>query len=231
MTGRCADRSCCCTAPTRRWSLDGVFGPEDRAAKERGALVRISGELLRVLYWFNPLVWIVCRRLRQESEQACDDVVLAVGIDGTDYATHLVELARSFRQHRPGMLPALAMACPSHLERRVRAMLNPRLNRSPLTAATRLAILVGVASIAVPIAGLNAAGQTSSATFSGSLVDAIGRVLPNTTLILVNRAAHEQREAVSDQTGRFVFGGLSGGAYELQVRTPRFRRRRASQCP
>ena len=34
------------------------------------------------LYWFNPLVWIACTRLRQESEQACDDEVLSSGVDG-----------------------------------------------------------------------------------------------------------------------------------------------------
>ena len=44
---------------------------------------QIAAAVLRALYWFNPLVWIACRRLRQESERACDDAVLAGGVDGT----------------------------------------------------------------------------------------------------------------------------------------------------
>ena len=36
--------------------------------------VQLGAELVRTVHWFNPLIWIACRRLRQESEQACDDV-------------------------------------------------------------------------------------------------------------------------------------------------------------
>ena len=45
-------------------------------------------------------VWMVCTRLRRESEQACDDEVLDVGVGGREYAAHLIELARQCR--RPG---------------------------------------------------------------------------------------------------------------------------------
>ena len=58
-------------------------------------------EIARAGYWFNPVIWIACRRLRQESEQATDDMVLHAGIDGSDYAAHLLDLARAFSRHRP----------------------------------------------------------------------------------------------------------------------------------
>ncbi len=51
-------------------------------------IVQLSAELLRAFYWFNPLLWIACRRLRLESEHACDDEVMSRGVEGTDYATH-----------------------------------------------------------------------------------------------------------------------------------------------
>ena len=59
-------------------------------------IVQIGGELLRSAYWFNPLVWFASSRLRLESERACDDAVVNLGVSGGDYALHLLELARQF---------------------------------------------------------------------------------------------------------------------------------------
>jgi beta-lactamase regulating signal transducer with metallopeptidase domain len=94
----------------------------------------MAGELLRAVYWFNPLVWIACTRLRQESEHACDDAVLTSGVDATDYATHLLDLARTLNAARRLNVPAPAMARASSLEGRICAMLNDRLDRRPLAA-------------------------------------------------------------------------------------------------
>ena len=106
-------------------------------------IVQLSAELLRAFYWFNPLLWIACRRLRLESEHACDDEVMSRGVEGTDYATHLIELARALNQRRHMWFPAPAMARPSSLERRVRAMLNSASRSwSRFHSGTRAAIFV-----------------------------------------------------------------------------------------
>ena len=98
-------------------------------------LVALAASVLRAVYWFNPLLWIACRRLRHEAERACDDLVLASGISAPDYATHLLDVARESALRRHPWSPAIAIAHHSMLERRVRAMLNTRLNHQPLTAA------------------------------------------------------------------------------------------------
>src|SRR6185312_16017319 len=61
---------------------------------------QIAAEIVRALYWFNPLVWTATRRLRLESEQACDDRVLTAGAQAADYAGDLLDIARSFRALR-----------------------------------------------------------------------------------------------------------------------------------
>src|SRR5947207_11051465 len=99
-------------------------------------------------------MWIVILRLRQESEHACDDAVLNLGLPGTDYAAHLVDLARAFHEHRRTWLPAPAIARPSSLERRIRAMLNIRVDRRPLTRSARLTAAIAFLAITLPIAGL-----------------------------------------------------------------------------
>src|SRR5262249_16216361 len=57
-------------------------------------IVQLLVELIVSAYWFNPVMWIARRRLHVEAERACDDAVLNLGADRTDYATHLMEVAR-----------------------------------------------------------------------------------------------------------------------------------------
>lgn len=120
------------------------------------AAVQVAGEVLRTLQWINPLAWIACRRLRHESEYACDDAVLSGGIAATEYATHLLEVARHVSARRTVWASAPAIAEPSTLERRIVAMLHERRNRTPLgyrgwfsTALVMLAVGVPLASAGV----------------------------------------------------------------------------------
>jgi beta-lactamase regulating signal transducer with metallopeptidase domain len=91
----------------------------------------MAAEALAAVYWFNPLVFWLRRRLVQESEQAADDAVLGLGVNGGAYASELVDLARSLVT--PSLLPAPSIARRSNLDRRIRAMLNTQLNRTPIT--------------------------------------------------------------------------------------------------
>ena len=61
-------------------------------------LVQLAAEMVRVALWFNPLAWMACSRLRRESEQACDDEVLGIGVGAGAYAGHLLDLVRQCRR-------------------------------------------------------------------------------------------------------------------------------------
>jgi TonB family protein len=192
-------------------------------------VVQMLAEVLRAVYWFNPLVWIASRRLRQESEHACDDAVLSLGIEGVDgpeYAEHLLALARDVCRHRRTFpsLPVPAMVSlmrPSSLERRVRAMLNTRLNRNPTTRLSRAATTLGVLGMSVLIVGFGAAAQTFS-TFSGSVVDPMNGLIPKATLILTDVVRQAKHEIRTDENGHFEFVGLPPGDYLFEVRFPGF---------
>jgi TonB family protein len=180
-------------------------------------LIQLVAESLRSFYWFNPLVWMICARLRSESEHACDDAVLGEGVDGSEYATHLLDLARTFHVARRPSLPAPAMARPSSLEGRIRAMLNARLNRSPLTRRSRVALIVGALLVAATIAG----AQTYY-SLSGLLLDPTNRFLPGVRLTLTNTNSQQKYEVTSDRTGRFEFVGLPSATYAMETRLPGF---------
>jgi len=194
-----------------------VLGHELAHIRRSDWMVQMAAELLRAVYWFNPLVWIARRRLRLESEQACDDAVLKMGVEGSTYATELVDLAKAFRTLSTGrqvFLPAAAIARPSSLERRVRAMLNVRLNRDPITRSASIVAGIALVAVTVLVAGFGVSAQTFSTVF-GSLVDPMGRVLPGVTLTLSNAQNQSKYEIKSDGAGHYEFVGLPAGTYTL----------------
>jgi len=181
-------------------------------------LIQLLAETARAIYWFNPLFWIACARLRHESECASDDIVLATGIAGTSYASHLVDLARTFSVHGRTWLPAPSIARPSTLERRVRAMLNPRLNRRPISAFARMALAAIILAVSLPIA----AASHLAASPSGTLRDPQGRVLPGATVRLSAIGSDAIHETQSDSAGAFQFPEIPDGDYMLSARLPGF---------
>jgi beta-lactamase regulating signal transducer with metallopeptidase domain len=120
--------------------------------RRHDAAVQLVGEVLRVMQPINPLVWIACRRLRRESEYACDDAVLAGGVPATDYAAHLLEVAKQLSGRHAVWASAPAIAEPSTLERRIVAMLNTQRNRTALTRTGWLLIALLALGVSLPIA-------------------------------------------------------------------------------
>lgn len=112
--------------------------------KRRDCLTQNLAQLACALYWFNPLVWLAARQLHVERELACDDRVLEVGTKASDYASHLVEIARSFNASLEQSPVAVGMAC-SQLESRVRSILDPGIRRRGLNRLT--AGLIGLGAI------------------------------------------------------------------------------------
>lgn len=93
----------------------------------------VLGELVRCVYWFNPAVWIALKRLSVEREHACDASVLQHGVKPSDYAAHLLEVARCQQQER--RLEAVALSARGGgFEKRIEAILDRNLVlRSPKT--------------------------------------------------------------------------------------------------
>ncbi len=121
----------------------------------------LAAQAACALFWFHPLAWLAARSLRLEGERATDDRVLAAGVRAGDYGECLLDFVRllSATQRRPIMKLAIAMARPSTLEDRLRALLDPRRNRR---GVSRLNFLLGAgltAVIALGVATVRVSGQ------------------------------------------------------------------------
>jgi hypothetical protein len=127
--------------------------------------VHMTARVICTLYWFHPLVWIAWRRLRLESERACDDAVLREE-DGAAYAEQLVLLAR--RIAKEDALPLLSIAGRSNLSTRVAAMLARNVARGGVRSATAV-----VAAAVVTIAALGIGPLQLAEARSGQTLQAV----------------------------------------------------------
>ena len=180
-------------AGARSWAaerIEVVLAHEVAHIARRDWAIQMAAETLRAVHWFNPLVWIACRRLRDESEQACDDTVLRRGIDATDYASHLLAVARQVLTADRGWASAPAVANASTLERRIAAMLNDARDREPLTRSARIAALLAMLAVAITVSSVTLTERVAAATIAPA-------VLPDVALVATEQGPAQTASPVA----------------------------------
>lgn len=131
-----------------------VLAHELAHVKRFDTLTQALAQVACVLFWWHPAVWYAARRLRVERERACDDLVLHAGTRASDYAAHLLEIARAHRGPRVAAAALVSMARPSQLESRLLWVLDGARTRAvPSARATVLALLAGLL-VVLPLAAL-----------------------------------------------------------------------------
>ena len=116
--------------------------------RRRDIVGHTLGRLVCAVYWFHPLAWTAARRLRAESERACDDLALGCGTRASDYAEHLLDIVTSVRTHGTPSV-AMAMATRSEFEGRMLAILDPSLMRAAPTRMQASTLAGGVMMFAI----------------------------------------------------------------------------------
>jgi beta-lactamase regulating signal transducer with metallopeptidase domain len=104
----------------RRWA---TCRHELAHLNRRDCLTHLTARLACALFWLNPFVWIGARLMAALRERACDELVVRTGIKRSDYAEHLLEVARRFKA-----VPAIGLGVVSSnrvsvLEKRIRYIL------------------------------------------------------------------------------------------------------------
>ena len=200
-------------------------------------------QIASAVLWFQPLLWVVSRRIEVTAEEVCDDYVVQFGGDRASYAGLLLELAG--RALPPSASTAVGMvSLRSLLSRRIVRILDS--SRSLSTqAGTRSLLLMLLAGLAGTVgAGLLGVGgpRTAAAgpedekapagvrtrTVTGRVVDLDGRPVAgaNVTVARFRRAGIGHygwdmdrkglERTLADADGRFTLGfeDLDPAAFE-----------------
>lgn len=116
-----------------RWSentLSMVLLHECTHIKRKDLWLSTAAQICCAFYWFNPLVWLLHRRLRSACEFACDAEIIAYGANAHHYIHALCDVAESVIGSPQVPTSALAMADSSSLRSRVSHLLeNPPQSR------------------------------------------------------------------------------------------------------
>lgn len=157
----------------RAWTEDRrrcVLLHELAHIKRWDCLTQTVAQLACAVNWFNPLVWIGARQMREEREMACDDYVLDDGVRPSLYATHLLAVARTTSATLVAPLGTLEMARPSQLEGRVVSILDRTRRRSPMHRLGT-ALAMGLAGLLVlPLAALRPQSPPEGEPLPGGFV-------------------------------------------------------------
>ncbi len=170
--------------------LAAVLAHELAHVKRFDHVLIVIQRFLEALLFFHPAVWWLSRRIHDEREHACDDLVIKAGTDRLDYARSLLRVAelRVHDEVRSSQLAQLALdgGHPSKLRQRIERIVQSnaepgvRLKQSRATfaiVASALAIIlslvpvlpgfsespVGAAAVPAVTSGESLAAQTSEA--------------------------------------------------------------------
>lgn len=177
----------------------------------RDCLTQMMAQVACAFYWFNPFIWFAARRLRVEREQACDDYVLSIGTKPSDYASHLLDIARAAHE-RPSFdwsqTTSVAMARRSQLEGRLLAILSKEnkrgaVSRVALTGLVALTCVLLLALAAVRPTIIHAQDSPNADTAASVENDGAGRAAPGAF--------------ATDAAGRETATSIQGGAERASV--------------
>ena len=114
-------------------------------------LFELTGQLVRVLFFFNPLAWKALKEMRKERERAADDLVLSYGVKPSDYASQLMNVAADLGRSRRAAVLAATLSQAGSLKERLLCILNPTIRRRDENKIFLAAVILVLLLTIVPL--------------------------------------------------------------------------------
>ena len=218
--------------------LRAVLLHELAHVRRRDVGLQLCVHVIAALWWFQPLVWILRRMLRLESELACDTEALASGLQPSQYAAELLAVAKAAGAAGSLSSVGISMAQSGDLESRLRSVLDPpsaMFSRTHVWTAAIALSAVAILTSAVTaqsssifsegdlsmkrtlISALLVSAGLSAATISGSIFDPSGAAIADAKILIYNPDTGAKQETVSSQDGKFTLEDAPSGECILRV--------------
>ncbi|HTL15810.1 MAG TPA: M56 family metallopeptidase, partial [Patescibacteria group bacterium] len=194
-------------------------------AKRWDCASQLIAQLACAVYWFNPLVWVARHRMSIERERACDEFVVNAGYKASQYAGHLIEIAKSYSQ-RP-LSAGIAIARSSQLQHRICSILQVSRPRQ-LRPSVLLGIWLAVVGAIVAIGGNQPDRLLSGHADSQKLLDqqlAQLRAFSSAKLKQSEQLATQAGEKISPEFARFFTAAVTGDSQTVTNMYEGFKRR------
>ena len=161
--------------PTELATADGLTAIEQLILHEHAHLRRYDDwtnlvqRTIERVFWFNPIVWLVGRRIALEREIASDDAVVEKTGEAHQYATSLWRLVREMRMPEHAVVAPGALLTRKQITIRIEQLLDKRrgqLHRSPgaaLGVAVAGVLAVAFVATSAPAVELPAAPEPALA--------------------------------------------------------------------
>ncbi len=121
---------------------------------------QLLSRLTTALLWFQPLTWLLSRRLEQAADDVADDFVVHFGSDRAEYARQLVDIAERYQpEWSAACVGAGIVSFKSSLAKRVVRILDSSRSPSTRTGRVALAAIILMGATCTLGAGLLGIGQ------------------------------------------------------------------------
>jgi serine/threonine-protein phosphatase 6 regulatory ankyrin repeat subunit B len=116
------------------------------------AAINLIQILAQAIFWFHPVVWWVNRKIRQEREKCCDEMVVAQFSTAPEHYTDAIVEALTAEQRSAHPVPSLAIVgSVKDIEERIKNMLRPGKKFYKRPSVIALIIILFFAFLIVPI--------------------------------------------------------------------------------
>jgi beta-lactamase regulating signal transducer with metallopeptidase domain len=134
-----------------RWSEDrlrAVLLHESAHIRRKDLVFQFLAKLTCAIYWFNPLAWLIERKLFLAGERAADDQVIRQEVSPADYAEHLMETSVELGTERNPIWATAAMAEGTAFKDRILSILDPNIRRGEPNMSNQAAVTVAAVAMA-----------------------------------------------------------------------------------